>query len=112
VRAVLAVFLMSLPLCACVSIEVKPKHLVSETVDAGKDLYRTVRAKSGGLEERQYSYVVSSESSQKDGKAVEECFSKLTQLANSTSKKEASIYDQQSEVATIDGNFTATPLTI
>jgi hypothetical protein len=102
-RAILALIFVSLSLSACVSVEVQPKHLVSETVDAGKDLYRTVRAKSTGMEERSYSYTVPSDSSQMDTEAVEECFSNLTHLANSTSKKEASIYDQQSEVITVEG---------
>lgn len=82
----------------CVKLEVKPGHVVSDSVNAGKDLYKTIKMKSGGEEERRYSYQVISESEQQDGEAINQCFSKLSSLASEASKKKPEIYDKQSEV--------------
>lgn len=90
-------------LSGCVSIEVKPEHIVSETVDAGKNLYRAVQAKSKDMEERQYSYVVANDVPQKDGETTDACFKKIKELANSASTQESSIYEQKSEITKIDG---------
>lgn len=87
-------------LTACVTFEVKPDHVVSETVEAGKGLYRKV---TNDMVDRNYSYVVASESEQHDAQASEDCFAKLKSIANGASATEAVLDKQQSEIRVIEG---------
>lgn len=103
-RQFIAAFLLPFVLTACVNIKVEPKGIVDDTVKASKELYRTVKAKSNDMEERVYSYVVANDVPENDGAATQQCFVKLKELANSASQIEPQLFDQQSEITTVDGH--------
>ena len=103
-RLFLTAMLLPFVLTACVNIKVEPKGIVDDTVKASKDLYRTVKAKSKDMEERVYSYVVANDVPENDGAATEQCFAKLKELANSASKVKPQLFDQRSEITTVDGH--------
>ena len=89
-----------MPLAGCVKLEVKPDHVVADTVDAGKSLYRTLRAKSNGEEERLYTHILPSENVQEDKAQLAVCFEQLDALAKTSARKVIKSYDQQTEVFT------------
>lgn len=101
-RVVIVAVLSALGL-GCVKLEVKPGHVVSDAVSAGKDLYKTIKFRSSGEEERLYSYQIISGSEALDGETINQCFTKLSGLASDASKRKPEIYDKKSEVRIVGG---------
>lgn len=70
---VLFVIALSFLIHGCVKFEIKPGDVVSDTVDAGKDLYTTIKRKRDGEEERSYSHSVASETQEGDTAKIASC---------------------------------------
>ncbi|MDN3640789.1 hypothetical protein QWY82_18465 [Simiduia curdlanivorans] len=90
-------FVSSLILSACVKLEIKPEHVVSDSVEAGKDLYQLIKHKKDGTEERKYSHTLMLEENQSEQQAGQACLSYVEALATSASKKKISIKQQETK---------------
>jgi hypothetical protein len=93
------VWVSVLLVAGCVRLDVNPGNVVADTVDAGKNLYKTVKMRSNGQEEREYSHALVSASEEKDAETIELCFAQLKRLINSASKQEPAYSKQHSEIS-------------
>ena len=91
------ILLSSLILSACVKLEIKPEHVVSDSVEAGKDLYQLIKHKTDGTEERKYSHTIPLEANQSEQQAGQACLNYVEALAQSASKKRISIKQQETK---------------
>ena len=88
---------------SCVKLEVNPGNVVSDTVDAGKDLYKTIKLKSNGEEEREYSYSTLSMIESEDSEKVELCFSHIKSMVANESKRKPK-YENYNSSVEVDGD--------
>ena len=82
----------------CVSLDLGAKDLIGETVAAGKALYRTVRLRANGKEERRYTHVTPVVAGQGDVEAAVGCLSYLRGLADAVTESTAEIRDEDTEI--------------
>ena len=83
---------------ACVKLEIKPKDIVSDSVAAGKDLYRTVKRKKNGTEEREYTHTIPVDAEKSDAEVALECLSYLKELAEAATENSAEIVKESTKV--------------
>lgn len=75
---------------------------MSDTVDAGKDLYHTLKRKRSGEEQREYTIVVESENEQVDPDNFKKCHAMLLNNIDLSSAKLSKILSESSEVVIAD----------
>ncbi|WP_390591500.1 hypothetical protein [Simiduia litorea] len=91
------ILLSGLILSACVKLEIKPEHVVSDSVEAGKDLYQLIKHKKDGTEERKYSHSMMLEPGQSEQQAGQTCLHYVEAMATAASKKRISIKQQETK---------------
>ena len=91
--------LVATSLCVgCVSIDLKPKEIITETIAAGKGFYRTVKRKLNGTEERLYTHTVPLTVDAAESEVALACLSYLRGLADAAAKDEAEVLEESTEV--------------
>ena len=87
---------------ACVKFEIKPKDIVSDTVEAGKGLYRTIKHKKDGTEEREYSHTMPIGADKADTEVAAECLSYLNELAEAATENPVDIVKESTEAIEVE----------
>ena len=95
--------MLSSALAACVKFEINPGNVVSDTVDAGKQLYQTVKRKRNGEEEREYTHIVAAKDESADTENTSRCKKQLEQDIQASSSKLSKVLSESSEVIEVDG---------
>lgn len=93
---------------ACVKVQVKPKEIVSDTVSAGKSLYRTIKRKKDGTEERLYAHTLQIQPDQSDAQAGIDCLDYLREVAEAATDNKMEILNESTEVGENDDTRTMT----
>ena len=94
----------ALPLGGCVTFDLGARELIGDTVEAGKGLYRTIRHRRDGTEERRYSHVVPIPDGRTDTEAALDCLGYLRGLADAASdEKAARVRAESTEIVERDG---------
>lgn len=91
-------------LMGCIKLEIKPEGVVSETVDAGKALYQTLKRKRSGEEERVYTHMVFSKEAMQDSESFLKCRSQIEGNIALSATKLSKILSESSEVMEIEGD--------
>ncbi len=89
-------------LLGCVKLEIKPGDVVADTVDAGKDLYRTIQRKRSGEEERRYTHTVESLAVGGDTVNIRRCMTQIQENIATTGQI-SSVVSESSEVLNTEG---------
>ena len=104
-RTALALTLVVLaPLGGCISFDLGAKDIVSDAIAAGRSLYRTIRYRRDGTEERLYSHVSPIPTGQGDVEAAVGCLGYLRGLADAASEGTAEVLAESTEIVdAVDG---------
>lgn len=86
----------------CVKLEINPGSIVNDTIEAGKDLYQTVKRKNNGEEERVYNHSIPSSNAQLDNQKILQCHNQIKSRINSSGLKVTEILSESSKVTTDD----------
>ena len=97
-----AAFVLLAPLGGCVSFDLGAKDIVSDAIAAGKSLYRTIRYRRDGTEERLYSHVSAIPAGQSDVEAAVGCLGYLRGLADAASDGTAEVLAESTEIVDAD----------
>ena len=89
---------MILVLSGCLKLEVKPDHVVADAVDAGKELYTTIKRKNDGKEERLYSHTIPSSRKSEDAQNVQACKKQVLSDIKASVAKVSKVISESSEV--------------
>ena len=84
-------------LSSCVKLEVKPEGLISDTVEVGKNIYKSVKAHKDGLQEREFSHSIAIVGNEEQAQA--ECSEALYKKINGASKNKAQILSESTEIS-------------
>jgi len=85
-------------LTSCVKLQVNADGVVDDTVSAGKSLYRTIKHKKDGTEERFYSHSVELLPDADERQIGVQCLDYLAQTIETASEKEPQILEQSTEI--------------
>ena len=91
----------------CVKFDVKPEHVVAETVEASKDAFNAINRKRKGEELRTFTHQLplgATPSAAATTDAASVCIKHLKQLAEDASERTAKITKEATEVIVQDGN--------
>ena len=99
-RAALAATLaVSVSLGGCINIDLKPKEIIGETVEVGKSVYRTLKSKIDGTEERLYTHTVPIAGDVDEHDAGVSCLAYLRGIADAAAKRdEAEVLEESTEL--------------
>ena len=87
----------------CISIDLKPKELITETIAAGKGFYRTVKRRLNGTEERLYTHTVPLPGDVAESEVALACLSYLRGLADAAADDEAEVLEESTEILDTKG---------
>ena len=88
----------------CVQVEVNPREIVTDTIDAGRELYRSVRRRVDGVEERRFTHRVPLGEGGDTAAAGAACLEHLRALARrSTDEEELEVLEESTELIEADG---------
>lgn len=104
VNKVVALAFLGVLISGCVQLEVKPDHVVSDTIEAGKELYHTVKRKSNGEEERSYTHIVHAGDEAFDAENIGKCKTQIEKNVAYSSVTLSKILSESSEVVEMDGH--------
>lgn len=93
-----AILLVSITLASCVKLQINPGNVVGDTVDAGKEVYTTIKRKRNGEEERIYSHSVSFVESKTSASNVASCKEEITSIISESGYTLKSILSESSKV--------------
>lgn len=82
------------------------KHVVSDTVDASKELYQTIKRKSSGEEEREYSHSITSDRSNDESFLIKNCRLQIEQIISDSGYQVREVLSESSEVSKVADNQT------
>ena len=82
----------------CISVELSPKELITETIAAGKGFYRTIRHRLNGTEERLYTHTVPLVDGAAESEAALACLAYLRGLADAVADDEAEVLEESTEI--------------
>lgn len=102
-KNLLLILIMTVLTTGCVKLQVNPEGLISESVDAGKELYQTIKRKRNDEEERKYTQLVTSATVQSDGLNSVQCKAMIRDNIKGSSLELIKILSESSEVAIFDG---------
>lgn len=100
--ALIVPILLLVPLGGCVSFDLGAKGIISDAIAAGKSLYRTIRYRRDGTEERLYSHVSVIPAGQSDVEAAIGCLGYLRGLADAASDGTAEVLAESTEMVDAD----------
>lgn len=100
----LLIFLIAIYSVGCVKLEVKPGRVVADTVDAGKNLFSTIKGKRNGEEEREYKHSLLSSGEEQDTKNIGKCKQQIKENIESSSLSLSKVISESSDVSVVDGN--------
>jgi len=83
---------------ACMKLEIKPGSVVSDTIDAGKDAYHTIKRSRNGEEERIYSHTIHLNSDKSNALNIATCKDEVTEIINASSLTVSKIISESSEI--------------
>ncbi len=87
-------------LSSCFKLQVNPEGVVEDTVSAGKSLYKTIKHRRDGTEERLYTHTVELLPDADVQQAGNECTEYLTESMNSGSDNDPQILESSTEIIT------------
>lgn len=76
-KKLLIIALCSVASTSCVKLELNPGNLINDTIEASKDLYKTVKRNSNGEEERIYNHSIPSHNSDSDVNQILQCHEQI-----------------------------------
>ena len=82
----------------CVKLELNPGNIINDTIEASKNLYKTVKRNSNGEEERIYNHSIPSKDSQHDAKNILRCNDQIKSIITSSGLKITEILSESSKV--------------
>lgn len=86
-------------LSGCVQLKFKPERVITDSVDAGKDVYETVKRNRAGLSERVFTHTLPLAAREDGQKAAAECFSFVrAAAASAAADKELQVLSESSEL--------------
>lgn len=85
-------------LTSCFKLQVNAEGVVDDTVSAGKSLYKTIKRKKDGTEERLYSHSVELLPGADEQQVGRQCLQRLTETISAASDKEPQILEQSTEL--------------
>ena len=86
----------------CIRLEFKPGDLITDTVDAGKGLYTTIKRKRNGQEARLYEHTLPVAAGQSDAETASACFDYLQEVITLTTDGRAEFEGQSTEIVELD----------
>jgi|GEM_PF-6406767 len=95
-KNILCLALVGFVTSACVKFEIKPGSVVEDTVEAGKDLYHTLKRKRSGEEERVYTHSLPSLSEEDDTANIGKCKAQLKANIEQSSEKLSKVLSESS----------------
>lgn len=98
------IIILTLFVTGCVKLELNPGNIISDTIEASKSLYKTVKRKNNGEEERIYSHSIPSSESQLDSQKIIQCHNQIKSRISASNLKITEILSESSKVAT-DGQL-------
>ena len=101
--AVLAVCAAAALASGCVSVDLNPKELITETIAAGKGVYRTVKRRINGTEERLYAHTVPLPGNATESEVALACLAYLRGLADAAADDGAEVLEESTEILERDG---------
>lgn len=96
------IVLCSFMLSGCVKLQLNPGDVVGDSVDAGKELYQTIKRKRNGEEERQYTFFVESATESEDTENILTCKQKIKENIEASPLTLSAVLSESGEVVTID----------
>jgi len=93
---------LSVSLASCLKLQVNAEGVVEDTVSAGKSLYKTIKHKKDGTEERLYTHMIDLLPDADEQRAGSECLAYLTKTINAASDKAPKFLEQNTEVIKLD----------
>jgi len=85
-------------LTSCFKLQVNAEGVVDDTVSAGKSLYKTIKRKKDGTEERLYTHSVELLPDADDKQIGADCLQHLTETIKAATDKEPQILEQSTEI--------------
>lgn len=76
-KKLLIIALCSVASTSCVKLELNPGNLINDTIEASKDLYKTVKRNNNGEEERIYNHSIPSHNSDSDVNQILQCHEQI-----------------------------------
>lgn len=86
----------------CIKLEVG--SVVSDTVDASKGLYKTIKRRTNGEEVREYSHTITIAADDKGIERIRECKNQLAQIIHQSGYKIRDVLAESSKIITNDNN--------
>lgn len=97
------VLMLCLLLSSCLKLQINPGDVVGDSVDAGKELYQTIKRKRNGEEERQYTNFVDSTSTDADTQSIVGCHQQIKDIIEASSLTLVEVLKESSQVTMIEG---------
>lgn len=88
----------------CVKLELNPGNLINDTIEASKELYKTVKRKSNGEEERIYNHSIPATNSQYDNQKIIQCHNQIKSRISASKLEITEVFSESSKVTT-DGEL-------
>lgn len=95
--------LIVMSVSACVKLEIKPGSVVADTVDAGKNLYTSVKRNRNGEDQREYSHSLASKNPENDTANIQLCKNQIMENIAASSVSLKKILSESSGVEGTDG---------
>ena len=103
--AVLATLAAAALASGCVSVDLNPKELITETIAAGQGFYRTIKRRINGTEERLYTHTVPLPDDSTESEVALACLSYLRGLADAVAEDdEAEVLEESTEILEREGD--------
>ena len=103
-RVLLATLAAATLASGCVSVDLNPKELITETIAAGKGFYRTVKRRINGTEERLYTHTVPLPEDSAESEVALACLAYLRGLADAVAEDdEAEVLEESTEIVEREG---------
>ena len=93
-------FITAFFVSGCVQIEIG--NAVSDTVDASKELYQTIKRKRNGEEERKYSHSIPSPDESHDLENIAKCKEQIKQIIDDSGFKLREVLSESSEISFVN----------
>lgn len=99
-------WLCFVPLCGCIQLSIKPEKVVSDSVNAGKGVYQSIKRSRAGLSERMFTHTLLIPAQGDVNAAVSDCLTLVREAANSAAQgKELQVLSESSELIDTDNGM-------
>ena len=79
-------------------LEIKPGSVVSDTIDAGKDAYHTIKRNRNGEEERIYSHTIHFDAAKSNALNIATCKGEVIEIIDASSLRISKVMSESSEI--------------